>query len=165
MAKAAGATVISTVSTGAKAELSKDAGADYVINYAEDDFESVVNDITKGEGIDVAYDSVGVSTFDKSIACLKPCGYMVLYGQASGPVPPVPTSALFAKSLFLTRPGLGHYTITREDLLERANDVLGWVASGKLKLRIHNKFALKDAPEAHRQLKNRETTGKLLLVP
>lgn len=165
MAKALGAQVISTVSTAAKAQLSKEAGADYVINYVEQDFEEEVKSITNGAGIEVAYDSVGQSTFDKSIACLKPRGYMVLYGQASGPVPPVPVAVLNAKSLFLTRPGLAHYTQTREELLQRAGDVLGWVRDGKLKLHIHGTFPLSDAAEAHRQLEGRATTGKLLLIP
>ena len=165
MVKALGGTVISTVSTEAKARLSQDAGADHVINYVEDDFEARVNEITGGAGIQVAYDSVGKTTFDKSVACLAPRGYMVLYGQASGPFDPVPVALLNAKSLFLTRPGLGHYTLTRDELLERAGDVLGAVKSGKLNLHMHGTFPLQDAPEAHRQLQGRETTGKLLLIP
>ena len=165
MVKALGGTVISTVSTEAKAQLSQGAGADHVINYVEDDFEVRVNDITGGAGIQVAYDSVGKTTFDKSVACLAPRGYLVLYGQASGPVDPVPVALLNAKSLFLTRPGLGHYTLTRDELLERAGDVLGAVKSGKLNLHMHGTFPLQDAPEAHRQLQGRETTGKLLLIP
>ena len=165
MIKAMGGTVIGTVSTAEKAELAKDAGADYVIKYTEQDFEEEVGKITGGAGIDVAFDSVGQTTFDKSIACLKHRGYMVLYGQASGPVPPVPIPVLNAKSLFLTRPGLVSYTLTREELEQRAGDVLGWVASGKLKLRIHGSFPLSDVAEAHRQLAGRLTTGKLLLIP
>jgi len=165
MAKALGATVIGTVSTEDKAKLARQAGADHVINYAKEDFEQLVKEITGGKGVQVAYDAVGVTTFDKSIACLAPRGYMVLYGNASGPVPPVQVSVLNSKSLFLTRPTLVSYTATRDELLQRAGDVLGWVKSGKLKLHIHGKFALKDAPEAHRQLENRLTTGKLLLIP
>lgn len=165
MVKALGGVVISTVSTEAKAQLSREAGADHVINYVEEDFEARVNEITGGAGIQVAYDSVGKTTFDKSVACLAPRGYMVLYGQASGPVDPVPVALLNAKSLFLTRPGLGHYTLTREELLQRAGDVLGAVQSGKLNLHMHGTFPLQDAPEAHRQLQGRETTGKLLLIP
>jgi len=165
MVKALGGTVISTVSTEAKAQLSQDAGANHVINYVEDDFEARVNEITGGAGIQVAYDSVGKTTFDKSVACLAPRGYMVLYGQASGPVDPVPVALLNAKSLFLTRPSLVHYTLTRDELLERAGDVLGAVKSGKLNLHMHGTFPLQDAPEAHRQLQGRETTGKLLLIP
>ena len=106
-----------------------------------------------------------LTTFDKSMACLAHRGYMVLYGQASGPVPPVPISILNRKSLFLTRPTLGPYTDTREELLQRAGDVLGWVQSGKLNLRIHDKFPLRDAAEAHRKLDGRLSTGKLLLIP
>ena len=165
MVKALGGIVIATVSTEAKAELARGSGADHVINYAEDDFAEGVNDITGGAGVQAVYDSVGKSTFDKSIACLEPRGYMVLYGQASGPVDPVPVSVLNAKSLFLSRPGLAHYTRTREELLERAGDVLDWVRSGRLNVRIHGSFALSDAAEAHRQLEGRLTTGKLLLTP
>ena len=165
MVKSLGATVIATVSTEAKAELARGVGADHVINYAQDDFEKGVNDITGGAGVQAVYDSVGRSTFDKSIACLEPRGYMVLYGQASGPVDPVPVSVLNAKSLFLTRPGLAHYTRTREELLERARDILDWVRSGRLKLHMHGKYPLRDAAEAHRQLEGRLTTGKLLLTP
>jgi NADPH2:quinone reductase len=165
MAKSLGAQVITTVSTEDKAKLSREAGADHVINYTEQDFEEEVRKIMNGAGVEVVYDSVGKTTFDKSIACLKIRGYMVLYGQASGPVPPVPVAVLNSKSLFLTRPGLAAYTITREELLKRAGDVLGWVKSGKLKLHMHGQFALKDAAEAHRQLEGRATTGKLLLIP
>jgi NADPH2:quinone reductase len=165
MVKALGGTVISTVSTEAKAQLSREAGADHVINYVEEDFEARVNEITGGAGIQVAYDSVGKTTFDQSVACLAPRGYMVLYGQASGPVDPVPVALLNAKSLFLTRPGLGHYTLTREELVQRAGDVLGAVQSGKLNLHMHGTFPLRNAPEAHRQLQGRATTGKLLLIP
>lgn len=165
MAKARGATVIGTVSTEAKAELARQAGCDHVIIYTRQDFEQEVKSITGGAGIQVAYDAVGATTFDKSVACLAHRGYMVLYGQTSGPVPPVPVSVLNAKSLFLTRPTLVDHTATREELLQRAGDVLGWVQSGRLKLHIHGKFPLQNAPEAHRQLERRETTGKLLLIP
>ena len=165
MAKSLGANVIATVSTEAKAQLAREAGADHVIIYTQDDFEQEVQKITEGAGVHVAYDSVGQATFDKSVASLSPRGYMVLFGQASGPVPPVAMAVLNRKSLFLTRPSLGDYTATREELLSRADDVLGWVRSGRLKLRIHGKFALEDAAEAHRQLEGRMTTGKLLLVP
>ena len=165
MAKRLGSRVLATVSTREKAQLAKEAGADYTIIYTEEDFEEEVNRITDREGVQVVYDAVGLTTFDKSIACLSQRGYMVLYGQASGPVPPVPTSTLNAKSLFLTRPSLGSYTATREELLQRAGDVLGWVKAGELNLHIHRKFPLKEAAEAHRQLENRLTTGKLLLIP
>lgn len=165
MAKTLGATVITTVSTQAKADLSREFGADHVINYTTQDFEQEVMRITNNEGLPVVYDSVGATTFDKSIACLKVRGYMVLYGQASGPVPPVPVATLNGKGLFLTRPGLGHYSLTRDELVGRANDVLGAVQSGELKLHMHGSFALKDAAEAHNQLAGRATTGKLLLIP
>jgi len=163
--KSLGGAVIATVSTEEKAELARGAGADHVINYAESDFKADVNEITGGAGIQAVYDSVGKTTFDKGIACLEPTGYMVLYGQASGPVDPVPVSVLNAKSLFLTRPGLGHYTRTREELLSRAGDILDWVQSGQLDVRIHGTFPLSEAAEAHRQLEGRLTTGKLLLKP
>ncbi|MDP6102034.1 MAG: quinone oxidoreductase [Dehalococcoidia bacterium] len=165
IAKSLGARVIATVSTAEKAHLASAAGAHHVINYVEQDFEKEVSKISGGEGIQVVYDAVGLTTFDKSLACLAPRGYMVLYGQASGPVPPISTSILGRKALFLTRPSLGVYTSTREELLQRAGDVLGWVRSGKLDLRIHGKFPLEDAAEAHRQLEGRLTTGKLLLIP
>ena len=165
MVKSLGGTVIATVSTEEKAVLARGAGADHVISYIEVDFEEGVREITGGAGIQAVYDSVGKTTFDKGIACLEPTGYMVLYGQASGQVDPVPVSVLNAKSLFLTRPGLGHYTRTREELLRRAGDILNWVQSGKLDVRIHGTFALSDAAEAHRQLEGRLTTGKLLLIP
>lgn len=165
MAKFLGANVIATVSTEAKAQLAWEAGAAHVIIYTEDDFEQEIQKITAGAGVQVVYDSVGQSTFDKSVASLSPRGYMVLFGNASGPVPPVALSVLNKKSLFLTRPSLGDYTATRQELLSRAEDVLGWVRSGKLKLRIHDKFTLENAAEAHRQLEGRMTTGKLLLIP
>ncbi|MDA0770390.1 MAG: quinone oxidoreductase [Chloroflexi bacterium] len=165
MIKALGGTVIGTVSTDEKAELAKNAGADYVIKYTEQDFEEEVGKITGGAGIEVAFDSVGLTTFDKSVACLKHRGYMVLFGASSGQVPPVPIPVLNAKSLFLTRPGLGSYLLNREELEQRAGDVLDWVASGKLKLHMHGSFPLSEVAEAHRQLAGRLTTGKLLLIP
>ena len=165
MAKSLGARVIATVSTEAKAQLAREAGADHTIIYTEQDFEEEVKKITGGSGVQVVYDAVGLTTFNKSIACLAPRGYMVLYGQASGPVPPVPVSMLNNGSLFLTRPGLGDHTATREELLQQAGNVLEDVRSGRLKLHMHGKFALKDAAEAHRQLEGRLTTGKLLLIP
>ncbi|MBI4199143.1 MAG: quinone oxidoreductase [Chloroflexi bacterium] len=165
MAKWLGARVITTVSTEPKARLAREMGADHVIIYSRQDFEQEVKKITGGAGVQVAYDAVGKTTFDKSVACLMHRGYMVLYGQASGPVPPVPLPVLNKASLFLTRPILGDYTATRDELLHRAGDVLGWVRSGKLKLHIHARFPLKEASEAHRQLEGRLTTGKLLLVP
>ncbi len=165
MSKALGATVIATVSTEEKAELARGAGADHVINYAELDFAAEVERITGGEGVQVAYDAVGLATYEGSLASLAPRGMLALYGQASGPVPPINTALLGRKSLFLTRPSLGGYTATREELLQRAGDVLGWVQEGSLDVRIHGRFQLSDASEAHRQLEGRLTTGKLLLIP
>ena len=165
MAKMRGARVITTVSTGEKAELAKGAGADHVILYTQQDFAEEVKSITDGKGVQVVYDAVGADTFEGGIASLAQRGYMVLYGQASGPVPTVALSTLNPKSLFLTRPGLFSYTATREELEMRAGEVLGWVQSGKLDVRVHGRFALSDAAEAHRQLQGRMTTGKLLLIP
>ena len=165
MAKMAGAQVITTVSTKEKAEMAKAAGADHAVLYTEVDFAAEVMKITNDKGVQVVYDAVGVDTFEGSVASLAPRGYLVLYGQASGPVPPVALSVLNPKSLFLTRPGLGSYTATRAELEQRAGEVLGWVASGKLNIKIHGRYALKDAAEAHRELQGRLTSGKLLLIP
>jgi NADPH:quinone reductase len=166
MAKQRGATVIGTVSTEAKASLAKEAGADHLILYIQSDFLAEVKKITAGRGVNVVYDSVGQTTFEKSLDCLKPRGYMVLFGQSSGPVPAFDPGKLAAKgSLFLTRPSLPHYTLERAELLERANDVFNWTASGKLKLRIDKALPLKEAAEAHRQLEGRKTTGKVILLP
>ncbi|MBI3953965.1 MAG: quinone oxidoreductase [Chloroflexi bacterium] len=166
MASRAGARVIGTASTEQKAQLARAAGADEVIIYTRQDFEVEVKRLTGGRGVQVVYDSVGKDTFDKSLNCLLPRGYLVLYGQSSGPVPAFDPQVLNAKgSLFLTRPSLAHYTATRQELLQRAGDVLGGAASGQLKLRVEKTFALKDAAEAHRQLAGRLTTGKLLLIP
>jgi NADPH:quinone reductase len=166
MAKQRGARVFGTVSTEAKAKLAREAGADDVILYTQQDFEAEVKRLTDGRGVQVVYDSVAQTTFEKSLNSLAPRGYMVLYGQSSGPVPPFDLAQLGAKgSLFITRPSLAHYTLTREELLQRAGDVLGWIRSGQLKLRIDQTFPLKDAAEAHRRLEGRQSTGKLLLVP
>jgi NADPH2:quinone reductase len=166
MAKMRGARVIGTVSTDAKAKLAREAGADEVILYTTQDFEAEVKRITGGAGLPVVYDSVGKTTFDKSLNCLALRGMMVLYGQSSGPVPPLEPAVLQQKgSLFLTRPSLFHYTATRQELLQRAGDVLGWIAAGRLKLRIDLTLPLGQAAEAHRQLEARQTTGKVLLVP
>ena len=165
-AKLAGARVIGTVSTDAKAQLAKEAGADEIILYTQTDFLAEVKRITDGRGVDVVYDSVGATTFDKSLDCLRPRGYMVLFGQSSGPVAPVNAGILATKgSLFLTRPSLLHYTLTRTELLERANDLFNWTAAGKLKLRIERSYPLRDAAEAQRQLEARQTTGKVILIP
>jgi NADPH2:quinone reductase len=166
MAKRRGARVIGTVSTEEKARLARSAGVDEVILYTEADFESEVKRLTEGKGLPVVYDSVGKTTYEKSLNCLRPRGMMVLFGQSSGAVPPIDPGILAAKgSLYLTRPSLGHYSATREELLSRANDVIGWVSKGELKLRIEKTFALSDAAEAHRELESRRTTGKLLIIP
>ena len=166
IAKLRGANVIGTVSTEAKAQLAKEAGADHVILYTQTDFAAEVKKITDGKGVHVVYDSVGQTTFDKGLDCLRPRGYLVLFGQSSGPVPPFDPGKLAAKgSLFLTRPTLAHYTLDRAELLQRANDLFNWTASGKLKLRIEKTFPMAEAAEAHRQLEGRKTTGKVILLP
>jgi len=165
MVKRMGGYVFSTVSTDAKAQLARDAGADEVILYTQQDFAEEINKSTNGEGVEVAYDAVGQTTFDGSISSLARRGYMVLYGQASGPVPPVDPRVLGNGSKFLTRPGLGDYTVTRQELEKRAGDVLGWVKSGELRLRVEHVMALSEASEAHRQLESRLTTGKVVLIP
>jgi len=166
IAKMRGARVIGTVSTDEKAKLAREAGADDVILYTKQDFEAEVKRITGGKGLQVVYDSVGKTTFDKGFNVLAPRGMMVLYGQSSGPVGPFDAGILGAKgSLFLTRPSLFAYTATREELVQRAGDVLGWIRDGKLKLRTEFEFPLKDVAEAHRALEGRKTTGKVLLIP
>ena len=164
--KQLGATVIGTVSTEAKAKLAKEMGADHLILYTQNDFLAEVKKLTDGHGVNVVYDSVGQTTFDKSLDCLRPRGYLVLFGQSSGPVPPFDPGKLAAKgSLFLTRPSLAHYTLDRAELLQRANDLFSWTASGKLKLRMEKTFRMAEAAEAHRQLEGRKTTGKVILLP
>jgi NADPH:quinone reductase len=166
IAKMRGARVIGTVSTEAKARLAREAGADEIILYSKQDFEVEVKRLTDGRGLEVVYDGIGKTTFDKGFDCLAPRGMMVLYGQASGPVGAFDPQILSANgSLFLTRPSLTHHILTREELLARAGDVLGWVRDGKLKLRIEFEYGLKDAAEAHRALEGRRTTGKVLLIP
>ncbi|MSS73610.1 MAG: quinone oxidoreductase [Candidatus Latescibacteria bacterium] len=166
MAKRCGARVLGTVSTEAKADLARKAGADEVILYTQQDFEAEVKRLTDGQGVHVVYDSVGQMTFEKSLNSLRPRGYLVLFGQSSGPVPAFDPIVLSRKgSLFVTRPTLMNYTATREELLQRAGDVLGWIASGRLKLRIDRTFPLAEAAEAHRALEGRQTTGKVLLIP
>ena len=166
MVKKAGATAIGTVSTEAKAELAREAGADEVILYTEQDFEAETRRITDGRGVDVVYDSVGKSTFDKSLNCLRPRGTLALFGQASGAVGPLQLQRLNAGgSLFVTRPSLVHHTLTREELVGRANDVFEMVASGELSVRIDREFPLSAAAEAHSRLEGRLSTGKLLLIP
>ncbi len=165
MLRRMGTRVFTTVSTEAKAELAKGAGADTVINYTRQDFEEEIMKATDGEGLRIIYDAVGQTTFAKGLNCLGRRGYMVLYGQASGPVPPVDSGVLRNGSLFLTRPSLGDYTATREELLQRADEVLGWVTSKQLKLHIGLTLPLSEDQEAHRQLEGRQTTGKILLMP
>jgi len=166
MAHNLGARVIGTVSTEEKATLAREAGADEVILYTKTDFEAETKRLTGGRGVDVVYDSVGKTTFDKGLNVLRPRGMMVLYGGSSGALPPFDLIQLSAKgSLFITRPKLGDYIITREELLARAEAVLGLIAAGKLKLRVEHIYNLEDAQHAHRDLEGRKTTGKLLLIP
>ncbi|MEJ2557867.1 MAG: quinone oxidoreductase [Anaerolineae bacterium] len=166
LAKRCGARILGTVSTEEKARLAREMGADEVILYTQADFEAETRRLTAGQGVDVVYDSVGKTTFDKSLNCLKPRGYLVLFGQSSGPVSPLDPQVLNAKgSLFLTRPTLGHYIANRKELLERAGDLFEWMASGELHVRIDQSFPLAEAAEAHRYLEARKTKGKLLLVP
>jgi NADPH:quinone reductase len=166
LAKNVGARVIGTVSTEEKAKLARDAGADEVILYTKQDFEAETKKITNGKGADVVYDSVGVTTFEKSLNSLRPRGMLVLFGQSSGPVPPFDASILNQKgSLFLTRPSLGHYVLTREELIWRSDELFTAVLEGKLKVRIDKEYPLADAAQSHRDLESRKTTGKLLLIP
>jgi NADPH:quinone reductase len=166
IARIRGARVIGTVSTDEKAELAREAGAEEVILYTREDFEAAVKRITGGAGVQVVYDSVGKTTFDKGLDCLAPRGMMVLYGQSSGPVAPFDPQLLSRKgSLFLTRPTIAHYTAARDELLTRAEEVLDWVRQGKVTPRIWREFPLAEAAEAHRALEGRRTTGKILLKP
>ena len=166
MAKMAGAFVIGTVSTEEKAQLARDAGADEVILYSQQNFLEEVMRITERQGVNVVYDSVGKATFDKSIDCLAKLGFMVLYGNASGPVTEFNPATLGPKgSLFLTRPTLFDYTADRESLEWRSGDVFNWISEGKLKLRIEHFFPLADVQDAHRALEGRQTTGKVILTP
>ena len=166
VAKMHGARVIGTCSTPEKAERVRQAGANEVILYTEQDFVAEVQRLTDGRGVDVVYDSVGKATWEGSLNCLRPLGMLVFFGNASGPVPGIEPLTLVAKgSLFLTRPSLVHYTATREALLERASDVLEWVSSGKVKVHIGETYPLAKAAEAHRRLASRLTSGKILLLP
>jgi NADPH2:quinone reductase len=165
MAKHIGARVIGTVGNAEKATLAREAGADEVIIYTEEDFAAAVKRIT-ADGVDVVYDSVGQSTFEGSLNCLRSRGYMVLFGQASGPVPPFNLQVLNARgSLFITRPSLFHYVAERPELDQRAGDVFNWIGAGRLNLRIDRSFPLADAAEAHRALEGRQTAGKVLIIP
>jgi len=166
MAKMRGARVIGTVSTQEKAKLAREAGADETINYTTQDFEAEVKRLTDGKGVQVVYDAVGKTTWDKSLNSLAPRGLIALYGQSSGPIGQIDPQILNTKgSLFLTRPSLNHHIAGRDELQSRANEVLGWIAGGKLRMRMEFEFPLKDAAEAHRALEGRKTTGKVLLVP
>ena len=166
IAKMIGAKVITTVSTEAKAALSREAGADHVVLYTEKDFEAEVKAFTGGKGVPVVYDSVGQTTFEKSINSLAPRGMLVLFGQSSGVVPPIDAQMLSQKgSLFFTRPTLVHYIASRAELQQRASDLFEWIGAGKLKLRTEFEFPLKDAAEAQKALAGRKTTGKVLLIP
>ena len=166
MAKMLGARVFGTTSTKAKAALAKNAGADEVILYTEQDFEAEVKRLTDGRGVDVVYDSVGAATFMQSLNSLRPRGMMVSFGNASGPAPAIEPLLLGQKgSLFLTRPSLAQYSATPAELQWRAADVLNWIASGKLNIRVHRTYQLEEAAQAHRDLESRATSGKLLLIP
>ena len=166
MAKKIGARVIATAGTEEKAKLARNAGADECIIYTESDFETETRRLTDGKGVHVVYDGVGKATFEKDLNVLRPRGYLVLFGGSSGAVPPFDLIKLSQKgSLYITRPTLAHYTAARDELEWRARDVLNWIVSGDLKLRIHKVYPLAEAQQAHRDLEGRVTTGKLLLVP
>ena len=166
LAKRRGASVVGTVSTSQKEELARQAGADEIIRYTETDFGTEVTRLTDGEGVDVVYDSVGRDTFDRSLACLRPRGYLVLYGQSSGAVPAVDPQRLNSGgSLFLTRPSLAHYAASAEEVRGRAADLFSWIGAGELDVRIGETHPLGDAARAHERLAGRETTGKVLLLP
>jgi len=166
MAHDIGARVIATVSTEEKAKIARDAGADQVILYTQSDFEAETKRLTDGQGVDVVYDSVGKTTFEKGLNVIRPRGMMALFGGSSGAVPPFDPITLTQKgSLFLTRPSLGNYIATREELVARSSAVFGMMASGKLKVRIGHTYPLAEAQRAHRELEGRMTTGKLLLIP
>ena len=165
IAKLRGARVIATASTS-KVDLARSAGADEVIDYTTDDFAAAVRRMTGDRGVDVVYDSVGKTTFAQGLTCLRPRGYMVLYGQSSGPVPPLDPQVLNASgSLFLTRPTLGHYIATRPELTERTGELFGWIAAGQVEVRVDTTFPLARAADAQRYLEDRRTRGKVLLIP
>ena len=163
--KRLGVYVHTTVSTEEKAELASGAGADHAINYTRQDFEEEIRNATNGQGLKMVMDAVGATTFDQGMRLLGRRGYMALYGQAGGPVGQIDSGALRGGSLFLTRPSLGDYTATREELVQRADDVLNWVQSGEVRLYVGLDLPLSEAREAHRKLEGRETTGKILLTP
>jgi NADPH2:quinone reductase len=166
IAKIRGAEVIGAVSTPAKAEIARGAGADHVVIYAREDFADAARRITKGRGVDVVYDAVGLDTYIRSMDSLRPRGMLVLYGEASGLVPPIdPRELVFRKSLFLTRTGLDHYIADRREFRARTDEIFGWVADGRLKQTIFGTYKLEQAAGAHRALEGRATTGKLLVIP
>jgi NADPH2:quinone reductase len=166
IAKLRGGWVVGTVSTEEKARIAKAAGADEVILYSQQDFEAETKRLTNNRGVDVVFDSVGKTTFDKSLNCLRPRGYMVLCGQASGAVDPINPQILNQRgSLFLTRPSLGPHIATRAELLQRADDLFGWVLAEKLNVQIDKTYPLAQAAEAHRYIEARQTKGKVLLIP
>ena len=165
VAKMRGARVFGTVSTEEKAKIAREAGADEVINYKERDFETEVMRLTGGKGVTVVYDSVGKTTFDKSLNCVTRRGLLALFGQSSGPVPPFDPARLAKNGIHLTRPSLAHYAADREELLTRAGEMFTWIREGRLKLRIDRDLPLRDAAKAHRLLEGRETKGKLILLP
>ena len=165
VAKMRGARVFGTVSTEEKERIAREDGADEVIRYTEKDFEAEVMRLTSNKGVDVVYDSVAKTTFDKSVNCVTRRGVLALFGQSSGPVPPFDPARLAKNGIYLTRPSLAHYTADRDELLWRAEDVLGWIREGRLKLRIDRELPLRDAAKAHQLLESRETKGKLLLIP
>src|SRR5437660_746729 len=166
MAHNIGARVLATVSTEEKAKLAREAGADEIILYSQGEFEAETKRVMDGKGVDVVYDSVGKTTFEKGLNVLRPRGMMALFGGSSGAVPPLDPIILTQKgSLFLTRPSLGNYIATREELLARSGAVFAMIASGTLKLRIQHTYPLAEAQRAHRELEGRKTTGKLLLIP
>ena len=166
IAKIHGAEVIGAVSTPAKAAIAREAGADHVVIYAEEDFAAAVKRITTGRGVDVVYDAVGLDTYIRSMDCLRPRGLLALYGEASGLVPPIdPRELLFRKSLFLTRAGLDHYIADRRELRARTDELFAWAAEGRLKQKVFQTYRLEEVADAHRAIESRGTTGKLLVIP
>jgi len=166
LAHAMGARVIGTVSSDEKGRLAREAGADEVIVYTQQDFEAETKRLTGGKGVEVVYDGVGKATFEKNLNVMKLRGMLVLYGMSSGPVPPVDPAKLSEKgSLYMARTTLAHFTATREELLARTSDLFGLIATGKLKLRIAKKYPLAEAAQAHRDMEAHKLAGKLLLIP
>jgi len=165
IAKIRGAHVTGTAGNDSKVRMALDLGADEMIDYTKQDFEQEVMAATSNAGVNVVYDSVGQSTFDKSLNCVGRRGLLALFGQSSGPVPSFDPSRLAAKGTFLTRPSLAHYVVTRDELLGRAHDIFDWISTGRLRVRIDRELPLEQAAEAHKLLEGRKTTGKLLLIP